>query len=863
MLLRRAVRALLAGLLAVAGAAVPLAGPAEAATAVVETTVSIPGTPESDGRPVTLDATLLTTDPATPRPAIVLAHGFGGSKVDSLATGRTLARDGYAVIVYTARGFGASGGSIHLDHPDYEGADTVRIVDFAATRAEIARPRNDPVIGFAGASYGGAASFLAGALDPRVDAIVPAFTWHSLRQSLFPQNAVTDTDPTGPAEVASVTGPGVFKQRWASLLFSSAGDSRPGADPLCGRFEPQLCEGYQQAAETGRPDAALSRRLDQSGLEDQLGRITAPTMIIAGEDDTLFPLDQADANLRGLPADTVAKVSWVAGGHDAQIDTDELVPQLESWFGRYLKQDGTPADTRFELTMPENWLVGNGGGGDDEPQTLVAAAYPGRGVDLVRRSFALLGDPQTIIAPPGGVPAALTGLPGAGTALSQASAAAGYPLAVLPGQSATFTSDVLTRPLALTGSGQVGLGVTSSTGAATLYASLWDLGPDLAAPDGTDGRARTGPSTAILPQLAVAPIRLTGLGNRPARVRVALPPVVHSVPVGHRLQLVVATTDQAYANPTRPAVHQITLLSDLQLPVLPTKPLDGGRLDVPLPLVLTVTGLVVAAIAALILSALRRRQAEFRTELADVPLVIFDVAKTYKDGFRAVDGVSFRVERGQVLGLLGPNGAGKTTVLRMLVGLIRPDAGEIIVAGHPVHAGADVLESVGAFIEGPGFLPHLTGRQNLAAYWEATGRPAEAAHLDDTLAIAGLGSALDRKVRGYSQGMRQRLAIAQAMLGRPDLLILDEPTNGLDPPQIKAMRQVIRDYAATGRTVVVSSHLLSEVEQTCSHVVVMNRGRVIRAGSVSEVTTDETGRGHRDLEDVFMGLIDSQAGSPA
>ena len=109
-----------------AGAAVPLPGTAEAATAVVETAVTIPATPESDGRPVTLDATVLTTDPAAPRPAVVLAHGFGGSKDDSLATARTLARDGYAVIIYTARGFGDSGGLIHLDHPDFEGADTVQ-----------------------------------------------------------------------------------------------------------------------------------------------------------------------------------------------------------------------------------------------------------------------------------------------------------------------------------------------------------------------------------------------------------------------------------------------------------------------------------------------------------------------------------------------------------------------------------------------------------------------------------------------------------------------------------------------------------------------------------------------------------------
>ena len=115
-----------------------------------------------------------------------------------------------------------------------------------------------------------------------------------------------------------------------------------------------------------------------------------------------------------------------------------------------------------------------------------------------------------------------------------------------------------------------------------------------------------------------------------------------------------------------------------------------------------------------------------------------------------------------------------------------------------------MLRDVGAFIEGPGFLPHLTGRQNLDAYWEVTGRPIEEAHLDEALAVAGLGEAVDRRVRGYSQGMRQRLGIAQAMLGQPSLLLLDEPTNGLDPPQINAMRAVLRDYAATGRTVVVS-----------------------------------------------------------
>jgi ABC-2 type transport system ATP-binding protein len=147
---------------------------------------------------------------------------------------------------------------------------------------------------------------------------------------------------------------------------------------------------------------------------------------------------------------------------------------------------------------------------------------------------------------------------------------------------------------------------------------------------------------------------------------------------------------------------------------------------------------------------------------------------------------------------------------------------------------------VGGFIEGPGFLPHLSGKANLMAYWHATGRPLEEAHLAEALKIAGLGSAIHRKVRGYSHGMRQRLGIAQAMLGLPPVLILDEPTNGLDPPQIKAMRAVLADYAAAGRTVILSSHLLSEVEHTCSHVVVMDQGKVLLTGSVEELTASDT-----------------------
>ncbi|MFD0471795.1 ABC transporter ATP-binding protein [Nonomuraea thailandensis] len=243
---------------------------------------------------------------------------------------------------------------------------------------------------------------------------------------------------------------------------------------------------------------------------------------------------------------------------------------------------------------------------------------------------------------------------------------------------------------------------------------------------------------------------------------------------------------------------------------------------------------------------------------AEVPLEISGLTKAYRNGELAVDDLSFRVERGQVLGLLGPNGAGKTTTMRMMMGLIRPDAGEIRIFGEQVTPGAPVLSRLGSFVEGPGFLPHLSGRDNIALYWAATGRPVADAHFDEALEIADLGKALDRAVRTYSQGMRQRLAIAQAMLGLPDLLVLDEPTNGLDPPQIREMREVLKRYARDGRTVIVSSHMLAEVEQTCSHVVVMQRGRLVSAGPVSRLlssaATVANGHGPR-LEDVFLDLI--------
>ena len=213
---------------------------------------------------------------------------------------------------------------------------------------------------------------------------------------------------------------------------------------------------------------------------------------------------------------------------------------------------------------------------------------------------------------------------------------------------------------------------------------------------------------------------------------------------------------------------------------------------------------------------------------------IDSLTKDFK-GVKAVDDLSFRVEPGQVCGLLGPNGAGKTTTLRMLVGLIRPTSGSAKLFGETVHAGSPELLRVGALVEQAAFSPNLSGMTNLKLWWQAGGGKLSDADVDGALAVAGLGDAVNRKVKTYSQGMKQRLGFARLLLARPEFLILDEPTNGLDPGEIKEIRDLVRRLAEAGSSVLLSSHHLTEVEQTCSHVVVMNRGRLVTAGTVDAI----------------------------
>jgi ABC-2 type transport system ATP-binding protein len=204
-------------------------------------------------------------------------------------------------------------------------------------------------------------------------------------------------------------------------------------------------------------------------------------------------------------------------------------------------------------------------------------------------------------------------------------------------------------------------------------------------------------------------------------------------------------------------------------------------------------------------------------------------------GVSAVEDLTFRVERGQVYGLLGPNGAGKTTTLRVLMGLERPSRGATRLFGTTVTPGCRELARVGAMVEQAAFVPHLSGMRNLRLWWEAGGARMKDADLDGALAIADLGDAIHRNVKTYSQGMKQRLGFARLLLARPELLVLDEPTNGLDPGEIREIRELIGRLSTHGATVLLSSHHLSEVEQVCSHVLVMNHGRLIADGTVSEL----------------------------
>ncbi len=835
----------LAGVVAAVAVAVGTAGATGGGSGVHEVDAMLPG---AGG--VRLDTSYFSTGGPDRRPAVLLAHGFGGSKQDVKAQAEGLARHGYAVLTWSARGFGRSGGQIGLNAPDGEVADVGKLVDWLAARPDVRLDApGDPRVGISGISYGGAVSLLAAGYDHRIDAIAPRETYWNLSDALFPDGvykklwtgllfaggAGVPGGQAGQGGSGTVSGPGGGDGGRGSAGGAGSADAPaapgpsggpatgavPGAgqDPLCGRFEPSLCALYERVAESGVPDAAARATLAALSPSAVASRIKVPALLVQGQTDSLFTLSQSDAMARAIRANGApVSVDWIAGGHDGgDQETARVDARVTAWFDRYLKGDtATRTGPGFRVTRT------GGVNATDGSVVLTGASedgYPGLEGSGVRR-VALTGRPQTVSRPAGGAPPAISAVPGTGGLAQLSQLGSGGLAADFPGQSARFDSAPLTAGVTVTGAPAVTVKVATSAPEAVLFAKLYDVGPG---------------GKQILPAALATPVRIAGKSGG-TTVRLRLPAVDHAFAAGHRMSLVLATTDLGYAVPAAPAAYTVSL--------------NGSPLTVPVDRALadTVAGppwwvwalppaALVVALALLLTGRRRSGSGPADPALAGVPLVIGGLSKKYaKSADRyAVRDLSFRVEPGQVLGLLGPNGAGKTTTLRMLMGLIRPDEGEIRIFGEAVRPGAPVLSRVGAFVEGAGFLPHLTGRQNLDLYWQATGRPEQDARMEEALEIAGLGDALKRAVRTYSQGMRQRLAIAQAMLGMPDLLILDEPTNGLDPPQIREMREVLIRYAAAGRTVIVSSHLLAEVEQSCTHLVVMDRGRLVTAGPVAEI----------------------------
>ncbi|MGI9015580.1 MAG: alpha/beta fold hydrolase [Euzebya sp.] len=823
----------------------------------VALTVTVPQSP-GDPRTIELDA-LLYLPEEVPAPAVIMAHGFGSDRTSLDQPARLYAREGYVVLAYSARGFGASQGLIGLDDPDREVADVSGLVDLLASRAEVMQDGPaDPRVGIAGGSYGGGLALLAAQQEPRLDAVVAAAAWNSLARSLSPNRAGT--------------APGVFKSQWASILFTASvqtaePDQSPDPAVGCGRFELVVCQTYLRVATNGLVDPDAVALLDRSSPQDGLDDITAPTLLIAGLDDSLFGLEESLRNARGISAPV--GLQWVPGEHGDASRLDR--PSALDFFDVHLRGASTDLprfswyDVASGATQQRDVLPGDEETDDGGREVLTLGPQG----TLVRLRSDLESGLVPLVHPPGGLPASLSTLPGLGAVSGL------LPTFDVPGQSVSFTGAALTEDLTVLGSPRLALSVASVT-------DLSGSGPAA----GTAGQGQAEPQQAVLfiklydvtpggqatlLQSAVNPTRLTQI---PVELDLVLEPIARRLVAGNRLRLTVASTDQAYADGIQPSL--LTLRtgpgSQLTLPVTTADLVSG----VPAAIRLGLPVALITLLALVSLALIRRHEklleppplqpamppastagtATAAAEPPDDPVVVSGLVKRYDDGKVAVDGLDLQVGRGQVYGLLGPNGAGKTTTMRMVLGLIRPTEGEIRLLGQPMRPGHPVLRRVGVLVEGPGFAPYLSGRANLVSYWRAGGHPLIDADMDGALDVADLGAAIDKPTRTYSHGMRQRLAIAQALLGRPELLILDEPTDGLDPEQIRGMRQLLSRLGEQGQTVLVSSHLLAEVEQMCTHAAVMQAGRVVAAGPVADllgatrtmvIQTDERDRARQVL----------------
>ena len=757
-----------------------------------------------------------------PAPAIMIAHGFGGSKDSVASDAQFFADKGFVVLTWTARGFGKSTGQISMNAPTGEVADSKALISYLSRKKNVVQDKTgDPRVGIMGSSYGGANALMTASEDSRIDAVVADITWSDLQNDLFPQSA------------QGVTTPGPFKKVWAGTFFSAV--SLQGAYlGECGTFTQAWCDAYTHAAINGAPSAGEEKLLASVSPKNYVSAIKAPTLLSQGQADSLFPLNEsvntAKAIAKAHPQLPLSLI-WHAGGHDGGISqADYLRDQYLLWFKKNLLNE--------KISFPVFQFTKTNGSISLQDSTVIPKVFTSNQLPTNAEVEQLqLATPTAALSYPiGGIPSAISALPGIGSAGALASKVvstiSGFSPALLPGQSGLLESAPLKAPITVVGPSSIKVRITSTSGDATLFFSLVTKSPS---------------GTITQPNGIVAPVRLTNIPQTGTDVVVDLPSVILDASVGDVIAVGISSTDQGYELPKPSRFYSVSPLSPL---TFTTSDATASRTNSS-NLIWPLSALISIALA-FVYVRIRRPKIAPSHENSTALVEVENLGKVYKDGYRAVTDLSFSVERGQVVGLLGPNGAGKTTTLRMLMGLIFPTEGSIYIDGKPVYPGSSALANLGSFVEGPGFLPHLSGRENLSLYWRSIGRDGEQ-FLDEVVAITKLGTALDKKVRSYSQGMRQRLAIAQAMLGMPDLLVLDEPTNGLDPQQIAEMRQVLKDYAATGRTVIISSHLLAEVQQTCSHVVLMHRGQLISFGPMKKLLAKN--RKANNLEEIFLELI--------
>ena len=676
-----------------------------------------------------------------------------------------------------------------------------------------------------GISHGGGVSLLTAARDRRVDVLIPIFAWGDLAQALEPNAAV------------GVRGPGVLKLGWGSQLFAAGlGNARPRTP--CGGLAADVCGAWTRAARDGSFDATARALLDERSPQRVASKLRVPTLFIQGQMDSLFDLDQVLPLARALErGSTPTRVEWLRAGHDLSPSREtqrHMDAAMRRWLDRHLRRNQTePTGPRFTVQLG----AGRGYANTPEiPPRTKDLAVPLAPDDRDRDGFIRM------VTPPAGLPAAATTLPGLGDITRFADA-----IAPAAGQRARFTSERLTRGLEIVGAPTVRLRLRGSAPEATLFVHLVDIG------------AR---GQELIPRGLVAPIRVQGVPGLDAstatEVEVRLPQIAWRVAPGHRLAVEVASTDSSLDVGVAPATWDVALAADarlrvplVQAPRRTAETFDAGPSSRTLLLGSAALALVALVIGlALARAATRRARRVQEPGMRLTPIVARGLAKRYGRSRPAVRSVDLDIPAGSVVGLVGPNGAGKTTILRMLLGLIHPSDGAAWIFGQRVRPGAPHLRRVGALVDGPGLLPHATMRSHLVRYARAVGRDHDAATVDAALAAVDLLDRADQPVRTGSHGMLQRVAIAQAILGDPDIVILDEPTNGLDPAQIRQLRELIRGIARDGRTVLLSSHLLGELELVCTHVVLLADGRVVGAGPVGDVVA-----GHGDLETAFLAAM--------